>query len=75
MTEKQKKLLTWLVVAGVCALLAGLYINLTIIRYQTNANWPGDCFIAVIWALAALVSGWRVYGISLNNYQQNKNDK
>lgn len=75
MTEKQKKLLTWLVVVGICAVLAGLYINLTIIHYQANTNWAGDCLIAVIWSLAALVSAWRIYGISFKNYQENKSDK
>lgn len=75
MTEPQKKLLTWLIVAGVSAVLAGLFINLTISHYQAGANWAGDCLIAVIWVLAALVSGWRIYNLSFKSYQQNKSDK
>lgn len=75
MSGKEKSLATWLVVAGICALLAGLYINLTIAHYQAGANWAGDCVIAIIWAAAALVSGWRIYSISFRNYTEIKNNK
>lgn len=75
MSGREKALVSWLVFAGICALLAGLYINLTIAHYQAGANWAGDCLIAVIWVAAALVSGWRIYKVSFKNYTEIKSKK
>ncbi|MBP2058081.1 phosphotransferase system glucose/maltose/N-acetylglucosamine-specific IIC component [Lactobacillus colini] len=75
MNKKEKLLVFQLIVCGICALLAGVYINSTIIKYQTNGNWPGECLIAVIWSLAAIIGGVRVYLISHKNYQTSKNKK
>lgn len=75
MSGKEKQLVSWLVFSGICALLAGLYINLTIAHYQAGTNWTGDCLIAVIWVAAALVSGWRIYKVSFKNYTEIKSEK
>lgn len=75
MSGKEKTLASWLIVGGIFALLAGLYINLTIAHYQAGSSWTGDCVIAVIWGVAALVSGWRIYSVSFKNYQEIKSKK
>lgn len=72
MSGKEKSLASWLIVAGICALLGGLYINLTIAHYQAGTNWAGDCLIVVIWLIAALVSSWRIYSVSFKNYTEIK---
>lgn len=75
MRGREKALVSWLIVAGICALLAGLYVNLTIAHYQANVKWTGDCLIAVVWVAAALVSGWRIYKVSFKNYTEIKSNK
>ncbi|MBD5430716.1 hypothetical protein [Lactobacillus sp.] len=68
MGGKEKALVSWLIVAGICALLAGLYVNLSVAHYQTKVSWTKDAIIAAGWAIIAIISGWQIYRISYKNY-------
>lgn len=75
MSGKEKLLVSWLIITGICALIAGVSVNLAIVHYQTGANWAGDCVVVVLGVAAAICGGWRVYLTSFRNYQEVKNEE